>query len=103
MSRVSAGNANRVSNGRMNSVAASALSITIKSLSCRLRPDAERFAPSDLVRLPDREIGSADFNDGLAKTNEGAGRFLGADQLKAALASICAKRFQRSHDSSRTT
>jgi len=38
--------ANRVSNGRMNSVAASALSITIKSLSCRLRPDAEKFAPS---------------------------------------------------------
>src|SRR5208337_4246519 len=36
--------ANRASNARLNAWAASALSITIKSLSCRLRPDVEKFA-----------------------------------------------------------
>ncbi len=36
--------ANRASKLRLNAAAASALSITIKSLSCRLRPDAEKFA-----------------------------------------------------------
>ena len=65
-------------------------------------PDQRRPALIS-VRLPDREIGSTDFNDGLAMTNEGAEGVLGADQLKAALAPICAKKFQRSHDSSRTT
>ena len=64
-------------------------------------PDHRRLALIS-VRLPDREIGSTDFNDGLAMTNEGADGVLGADQLKAALAPICAKKFQRSHDSSRT-
>lgn len=64
-------------------------------------PDQRRLALIS-VRLPDREIGSTDFNDGLAMTNEGADGVLSADQLKAALAPICAKKFQRSHDSSRT-
>jgi hypothetical protein len=65
-------------------------------------PDQRRLSLIS-VRLPDREIGSTDFNDGLAMTNEGADGVLSADQLKAALAPICAKKFQRSHDSSRTT
>jgi len=34
----------RTSNARLNALAAPAPSITIKSLSCRLRPDAENFA-----------------------------------------------------------
>jgi hypothetical protein len=34
----------RASNARFNAIAASALLITTKSLSCRLRPDAEKFA-----------------------------------------------------------
>ncbi len=59
-------------------------------------PDHRRLALIS-VRLPDREIGSTDFNDGLAMTNEGADGVLGADQLKAALAPICAKKFQGSH------
>jgi len=61
-------------------------------------PDQRRLALIS-VRLPDREIGSTDFNDGLAMTDEGAEGVLGADQLKAALAPLCAKKFQRSHDS----
>jgi hypothetical protein len=36
--------ANRASKVRLNAAAATALSIMIKSLSCRLRPDAEKFA-----------------------------------------------------------
>ena len=35
---------NRASNARLNTIAASALLITTKSLSCRLRPDSEKFA-----------------------------------------------------------
>jgi hypothetical protein len=57
--------------------------------------DARFFSGEALlisVRLPDREIGSTDFNDGLAMTNEGAEGVLGAEQLKVALAPICAKK-----------
>jgi len=44
---------NRASKARLNTAAASALSITIRSLFCRLRPEAEKLAapPVDLVAL----------------------------------------------------
>jgi hypothetical protein len=57
----------------------------MRKSSCRRCSNQRRLALIS-VRLPDREIGSTDFNDGLD------GRVLGAEQLNAALdADLCQK------------